>query len=130
MTAAQSGRYSKYIRPISIVFDLFAVAFLGLFYFKGLRLNLDFYIGYLLVSWILIAFLIKFYDVYRFTTPVEILTKITKQTVLFSLLIIAFFPFSTDVIFSESALIYYVSTCALIITIFKVLLFYYLGNRI
>ena len=126
MTAAQSGRYSKYIRPISIVFDLFAVAFLGLFYFKELRLNLDFYIGYLLVSWTLIAFLIKFYDVYRFTTPVEILTKITKQTVLFSLLIIAFFPFSTDVIFSESALIYYVSTCALIITIFKVLLFYYL----
>ena len=126
MTAAQSGRYSKYIRPISIVFDLFAVAFLGVFFFKGLRLNFDFYIGYLLVSWASIAFLIKFYDIYRFTTPVEILTKITKQTVLFSLLIIAFFPFSTDVIFSESALIYYISTCTFLITIFKFLLFYYL----
>ena len=126
MTAAQSGRYSKYIRPISIVFDLLVVAFLGLFFFKGLRLNFDFYIGYLLVSWITIAFLIKFYDVYRFTTPVEILTKITKQTVLFSLLIIAFYPFSTDVVFSESALVYYMTSCVLFITIFKFLLFYYL----
>jgi putative colanic acid biosynthesis UDP-glucose lipid carrier transferase len=126
MTAVQSGRYSKYIRPISIVFDLLTLSVLALFFFKGLHLNYNFYIGYLLISWGIIAFLVKFYEVYRFTTPVEILTKITKQMALFSLMIIAFYPFSSNVIFSETALIYYISSCGVLITIFKFLLFYYL----
>ena len=126
MTGVQSGRYSKYIRPISIVFDLLVVAILVPLFFKGLRLNYNFYIGYLLISWGIIAFLVKFYEVYRFTTPVEILSKITKQNTVFSLLIIAFYPFSSNVIFSESALIYYMCSCVVLITTFKLLLFYYL----
>lgn len=126
MTGVQSGRYSKYIRPISIVFDLLVVASLVPIFFKGLRLNYNFYIGYLLISWAIIAFMVKFYEVYRFTTPVEILSKITKQNTLFSLLIIAFYPFSSNVIFSESALIYYMCSCVVLITTFKLLLFYYL----
>ena len=126
MTGAQSGRYSKYIRPISIVFDLLVVAILVPLFFKGLRLNYNFYICYLLISWGIIAFLVKYYEVYRFTTPVEILSKITKQNTFFSLLIIAFYPFSSNVIFSESALIYYMCSCVVLITTFKLLLFYYL----
>ena len=126
MTLAQSGRYSKYIRPISIVFDLLVVSILGFYFFKGLNLIYSTYIGYLLISWTTIAFLIKFYEVYRFTTPVEILTKIVKQGALFSLLIIAFYPFSKEVIFSESALLLYMISCLLLITVSKFLLFYYL----
>ena len=76
MTAAQSSRYSKYIRPISIVFDLLVIAVLGIYFFEGLVSKFNAYIAYLLISWSVIAFLIKFYDVYRFTTPVEIITKI------------------------------------------------------
>ena len=126
MTAAHSGRYSKYIRPISIVFDLLVVSILALYFFKGLNLNYSNYIGYLLASWATIAFLIKFYDVFRFTTPVEILPKIVKQGALFSLLIIAFYPFSKEVIFSGRALLYYMVSCVSLITISKFLLFYYL----
>jgi putative colanic acid biosynthesis UDP-glucose lipid carrier transferase len=126
MTSAQSGRYSKYIRPISIVFDLLVISVLGLYFFKGLNLIYSTYIGYLLISWTIIAFLIKFYDVYRFTTPVEILTKIVKQSALFSLLIIAFYPFSKEVIFSGNALLLYMVSSTLLITISKFLLFYYL----
>ncbi len=126
MTAAQSGRYSKYIRPISIVSDLLVISLLALFCFKGLNLNYSTYIGYLLISWGTIAFLVKFYEVFRFTTPVEILTKIVKQGVLFSLLIIAYFPFSKEVIFSGNALLRYIILCFIVITISKFLLFYYL----
>lgn len=126
MTLSQSGRYSKYIRPISIVFDLLVISILGLFFFRGLNLNYSNYILYLLVSWTLIAFLIKFYDVYRFTTPVEILFKIVKQGALFLLLIIAFYPFSKEVIFSGKAVLLYTTACMALITISKFVLFYIL----
>jgi putative colanic acid biosynthesis UDP-glucose lipid carrier transferase len=126
MTAAQSGRYSKYIRPISIVSDLLVISLLALFCFNGLNLNYSIYIGYLLISWGTIAFFIKFYDVFRFTPPVEILTKIVKQGILFSLLIIAFFPFSKEVIFSENALLRFMGLSFILITTSKFLLFYYL----
>ena len=126
MTSAQSGRYSKYIRPISIISDLLVISLLAIFLFKGLNLNYSIYIGYLLISWGTIAFFIKFYDIFRFTSPVEILTKIVKQGILFSLLIIAFFPFSKEVIFSENALLRYIIFSFILITISKSILFYYL----
>ncbi len=126
MTAAQSIRYSIFIRPISIISDLLVISLLVLFCFKGLNLNYSTYIGYLLISWGTIAFFIKFYEVYRFTTPVEILTKIVKQGTLFLLLIIAFFPFSKEVVFSGNALLRFMILSFILITISKFLLFYYL----
>ncbi|CAN1549954.1 putative UDP-glucose lipid carrier transferase [Flavobacteriaceae bacterium] len=126
MRTARSVRYSIFIRPISIFTDLLVISSLALLFFKGLNLNYGTYIGYLIISWGTIAFFIKFYDVFRFTTPVEILTKIVKQGVLFSLLIIAFFPFSKEVIFSGNALLRYILLSFILITVSKFLLFYYL----
>jgi putative colanic acid biosynthesis UDP-glucose lipid carrier transferase len=126
MTAAQSSRYSKYIRPISIVFDLFVIAILGIYFFEGLVSKLNTYILYLLITWSAIAFLINFYEVFRFTTPVEISTKILKQCSLFSLLIFAYYPFTQEVIFNEKAVLLYVLFFTILISIFKFLLFYYL----
>jgi len=126
MTGVQSSRYSKYIRPISIVFDLLVVAALGIYFFYELILKFNSYIGYLLISWSVIAFLTKFYEVFRFTTPVEIITKISKQCSLFSLLIIAYYPFSQEVTFSAKVVLVYVIMCTCLVTIFKFLLFFYL----
>ncbi len=126
MTTAQSSRYSKFIRPISIVFDLLVIAVLGFYFFYELVLKFNSYIAYLIISWSVIAFLIKFYEVYRFTTPVEITGKIIKQCSLFSLLIIAYYPFTQEVIFSEKAVLLYVLFCTILVTVFKFLLFYYL----
>ena len=128
MTSAQSSRYSKYIRPISTIFDLLVIAVLGIYFFEGLIVKLNNHIGYLLFSWSVIAFLIKFYEVFRFTTPVEIITKILKQCSLFSLLIIAYYPFTQEVVFNEKAVLLYVLFFTILITIFKFLLFYYLIN--
>lgn len=123
---ARTGRYSKYIRPISIVFDLLVISFLCLFFFKKLNLNCLYYLAYQTVVWIIIAFLIKFYGIYRFTTPVEIASKILKQGILFLLVIIAFFPFSKTVLFSGKAIAYFMVSSFTLITISKYLLFYYL----
>lgn len=126
MTAAQTGRYSKYIRPISIVLDLLVINALCLYFFRELNLDFQYYIPYQSIVWISIAFLIKFYGVYRFTTPVEILSKLVRQGILFLLLVIAFFPFAKETIFSGRAIALYLSTAMVLITIFKWLLFYYL----
>ena len=122
----QKGRYSKYIRPISILIDLFLILGLIPLFFKGLDINLKFFAVYLVFIWIVVSFFLTFYNVYRFTTPVEILTKIAKQSVFFILFIIAFFPFNKDVIFSGKAIALYTVTLFSIIILIKSLLFYYL----
>ena len=126
MTAAHIGRYSKYIRPISICIDLLVVSLLCLFFFKKLNLNCIFYIIYQTLAWLSIAFFVNFYSVYRFTTPVEILSKIVKQGILFLLVIIAFFPFSKQVLFSGTAVAFFMLASFLLITIFKFFMFFYL----
>lgn len=122
----QTGRYSKFLRPISIVIDLLVITFLCLFFFKKLNLNCLYYIVYQTFAWISVAFFVKFYGIYRFTTPVEILTKISKQGTLFLLVIIAFFPFSKNVIFSGRAIAMFMIASFSIVLISKFLLFFYL----
>ncbi len=126
MTASQIGRYSKYIRPISVIFDLLVIDLLCLFFFKELRLNILYYVFYQNFGWFLTAYFIQFYEVYRFTTPVEIISKLVKQGVLFLLIVISFFPFSKQSIFSGNAAAIFLFLSFVLITIFKFLLFYYL----
>ena len=79
MVAQQTGRYSKYIRPINVLFDLTLLTALSAYFFRELGLNQFYYLAYQTFTWILIAILVKFYEVYRFTTPVEIISKLFKQ---------------------------------------------------
>jgi putative colanic acid biosynthesis UDP-glucose lipid carrier transferase len=126
MTAVTIGRYSKYIRPISVTLDLLVINLLCLFFLKDLNLNSIYYIIYQTVAWFLIAFLIRFYEIYRFTTPVEIISKLVKQGALFLLVVIAFFPFSKQSLFSGKAVAVFLVFSFVFITFFKILLFYYL----
>lgn len=120
------GRYSKYIRPISILLDLITLLLLFPYFFKGFNIDFIYFGLFLFVSWIIVAFFCKFYEVFRYTTPVEILSKIVRQAVFFSLLIIAFFPFYKKAIFSGKAISLYILFLFLLIILFKTLLFYYL----
>ena len=126
MTASQTGRYSKYIRPISISIDLSVILILGFLFFKDLNLRMEYFSIYQIVGWCTIAFFIRFYGIYRFTTPLEILSKLVKQGVLFLLITIAFFPFSKQVVFSGMVIAMFISSAMVLITISKFLLFYYL----
>jgi putative colanic acid biosynthesis UDP-glucose lipid carrier transferase len=126
MVAAQTGRYSKYIRPISIALDLGVITLFCLILFRDLNLNLRHFLLYQTAAWFLIAYSVKFYGIYRFTTPVEIFSKILKQGVLFLLLIIAYFPFAKQSVFSGSAIAIFMVITVCLITFSKFLLFYYL----
>lgn len=126
MVAQQTGRYSKYIRPINVIFDLIVITALGSFFFRELNLNMLYYLSYQTFTWILIAILVKYYEVYRFTTPVEIITKLVKQFSVFVLVVIAFFPFAKTVIFSGKAIAIFMATSFCIIVTFKYFWFFYL----
>ena len=126
MVAQQTGRYSKYIRPINVLFDLTIITGLSLFFFRELNLNPFYYLLYQTVTWIMVAILVKYYEVYRFTTPVEIVTKLIKQFSVFLLVVIAFFPFAKTAIFSGKAIAIFMITSFCIIVTFKYFWFFYL----
>ncbi|KRB54798.1 undecaprenyl-phosphate glucose phosphotransferase [Flavobacterium sp. Root186] len=126
MTSFHTGRYSKYIRPISILIDLFVISIVSFFVFNNLVSNIWILILYQNAAWGIVAFSIKFYEVYRFTTPIAIASKIIKQGTLFLLTIIAFFPFSRQAIFSESKIVVFISLILTLVTVFKFALFFYL----
>ncbi|MBS7255192.1 undecaprenyl-phosphate glucose phosphotransferase [Flavobacterium branchiicola] len=126
MTRSQIGRYSKYIRPISILIDLIIIVVISFLLFSELVSDILLLLFYQIVSWGLIAYSIKFYAIYRFTTPIEIASKILKQGILFLLTVVAFFPFSREAIFSETTIAVFISLILLFITIFKFSLFFYL----
>ena len=120
------GRYSKYIRPLSIILDCCLLLILFPYFFRGLNINFQWFGLYLLLIWLIISFFTKFYEIFRFTTPVNILSKTAKQLALFFLLIIAFFPFYKDAIFSGSATVKYIITLLFGELLLKSLAFYYI----
>ena len=120
------GRYSKYIRPISITTDGVLLIILANFFLKEFAIQLPYFIIYELISWCVLAYFTKFYEIYRFTKPVEIMGMLFKQFFLFSLFVIAFFSISREIIFSFRLLLFFIGFSFLSITLFKGLLFYYL----
>ena len=123
---ASTGRYSKYLRPISVTIDILIITLGTFMLLSELELNWNYFIIYQTFAWIGIALVIKFYSVFRFTTPVEIFSKLIKQGILFLLLVIAYFPFAKDSIFSGSAIAWYLVVIISVVTVIKLLLFYYL----
>ena len=97
-----------------------------MYFLRVLNLNLVYYITYQTIAWAFVALFIRFYEIFRFTTPVEIASKIFKQGILFLLVIIAFFPFSKEAIFSGTAIAWFMVSAFILISAFKYLLFYYL----
>lgn len=126
MTASNIGRYSKYIRPISILMDLMIISILGVYLFEYQVFNIGYYITYLIIGWCAVAVFINFYDVYRFTAPIEIISKIIKQGVLFLLIVLAFFPFSKQYAFSEKAVVVFMISSIALVSMSKFILFYFL----
>ena len=126
MVAQHTGRYSKYIRPFSVIFDLIVITIFSLYFFRDLRLNMLYYLSYQTITWISIAVIVRYYEIFRFTTPVDILTKLIKQFSVFLLIVIAFFPFAKTSIFSGSAVALFMSVTFISVVAFKTFLFIYL----
>ena len=127
MVKKYAGRYSKYLRPISIIFDLLVVSsFVYLFLDQSL-----FRVTPILVFsalWIISAFITKFYEVYRFTKLIRIISYIFYQLLLFSILVFAFFGAVQSPTPGLSQTLVFLLYTFIIISLFKLTLFYALQS--
>lgn len=129
MILSSRGRYSKYLRPITILFDIIVISILPHYFFRELGVNYVHYSLYQIIAWTIISYFSGFYGVYRYTEPITILSKIAKQAVIFTLVIIAFFPFAKNTIFSGQRIAEFMVAGFSFITIFKFLMFYALKQH-
>ena len=127
MVKKYAGRYSKYLRPISIIFDLLVVSsFVYLFLDQSL-----FRVTPILVFsalWIISAFITKLYEVYRFTKLIRIISYIFYQLLLFSILVFAFFGAVQSPTPGLSQTLVFLLYTFIIISLFKLTLFYALQS--
>lgn len=126
MSLSGRGRYSKYLRPISIGFDLLTVLLLPFWFFCTLNVNFLHFAAYATVSWCTVAYFSGFYETYRYTAATKILSRLIRQSVLFLLTVIAFFPFAKYAVFESRQILLYGISVFLIVTIFKFALYLYL----
>lgn len=94
MLPSKQGRFSKYLRPITIVADLLVINTVASFVFPNFSGKIVFLV-FATITWLFVAWASEFYDVYRHTGIYKILEKIFKQFVSIFVLVIAyngFFP--------------------------------------
>jgi putative colanic acid biosynthesis UDP-glucose lipid carrier transferase len=86
------GRYSKYLKPITVVLDLVILNLIASYVFKNIFFSKYFFV-LISFTWIIAAINVSFYEVYRFTKEISILNKIAKQFVLFTIICYSFLGF-------------------------------------
>ncbi len=122
----KTGRYSGYIRPFSYALDLIIVNILAHLLLPD-TLNIISYHVFVSISWLVIAWNIGFYEVYRYTKVIEILASILKQYFLFLIVNFAFIGFYLK--FSEPSKMIQFVTCSMILISLAKLLIYYSLRR-
>lgn len=119
------GRYSGFLRPISYIIDLIII---GYFAYSIIPEKSDFlnFIIYISISWIISSLLSGFYEIYRFTSVTRIFTLIGKQSIIFLLLVFAFFGFFNELSNSPKFILKYALTVMVSITIVKFAIYFLL----
>jgi putative colanic acid biosynthesis UDP-glucose lipid carrier transferase len=124
MTIQQKGRYSKYLKYITVAIDLIGLIALNYIFLWQLNLSPETFIPFVLIGWLIPALFLGFYNIYRFTTPVDIISKILKQFSIFTLIIIAYFPFAKDSLFDIKSIVLFLLSLLLFIFLIKTALFF------
>lgn len=94
MLPSKQGRFSKYLRPFTILIDLIVINSMAVLVFPNFEGKISFLV-FVTISWLFVAWASEFYDVYRHTGVNKILEKTYKQFVSIFVLVIAyngFFP--------------------------------------
>ena len=127
MVKKYAGRYSKFLRPISIVFDLLVVSsFVYLFLDRSLFKPIPILVFSTL--WIISAMITNFYEVYRFTKLIRIIYYIFYQLLLFSIAVFAFFGVVENPNPGLFQTLFFLFYTFLLTSLFKFTLFYALQS--
>ena len=117
------GRYSGFLRPISYLIDLLIIGFFAnnIILEKSDLLNFTLFISF---SWIISTLFSSFYEIFRYTSLTRIFSLIGKQSIIFTLLVFAFFGFFNNLDTEPLSVIKYVLIVMLLITIIKFTIFF------
>ena len=127
MVKKYAGRYSIYLRPISVIFDLLVLnTFIYLFLEKGLIQPLNILVFSFL--WVISALITKFYEIYRFTKLIKIISYVFYQALLFSIVVFAFFGIVESQNPGLSKTLTFLLYTFALISLFKFTLFYALQS--
>jgi len=125
LSTYQQGRYSGYLRPISYIIDLSIInGFAILYFFKSIDPLI--FSAFVSLAWVILSIYSNFYEVYRFTREVKILSLVLTQMVLFTLVIFAISGFYQELNISYKRVLSYILTVFLGITFFKFAIYYLL----
>ena len=123
MVKKYAGRFSKYLRPISVIFDLFViVVFLYLFLDPSLIKTLPLLM--FSISWLISSYVTKFYEVYRFTKLINIISYVFYQLFLYTIIVYAFFGVVETPNPSPLKILNFIIYTFILISAFKFTLFY------
>ena len=115
---------SIFIRPLTILIDLLLINCILFFISKKQFLSFSF-LSYASISWLLISYYTKFYNVYRYTHVTRVITLLISQFFIFLLAYLSYFS-----VFKEGEIInnqfYIFSFIFVFITFFKFFIFYLL----
>lgn len=120
----KTGRYSGFIRPFSYIVDILIINLIA-YYFLPKELNSLGFHFFISIFWVLIAWNVAFYEVYRFTKEFQILGKLIKQY--FFIIIFNFAYLGYFYKFSEpSQMVKYISASIFLIGFFKFSIYFFL----
>ena len=125
MSLFKQGRYSGYLRPISYIIDLSIINTLAVLYLLE-KTNSLVFVVFISLGWMLISIYSKFYEVYRYTRPVDILSLVFRQAILFLLFIFAFSGLYHELKIYPKPIVKYTIASFILISIFKFMVYYLL----
>lgn len=116
------GGYSYLIRPILLVIDLIILLTSSFFFLKDIANN-QLYV-FLSFTWYISAYLLNFYEVYRFTKVLTIISLLIRQGLLILILLFAYFGILKINVFSIKDTFYFISVAVASIGVIKVITYY------
>jgi len=130
------GRYSWLIRPLLVIIDISIINILAYYFFTFNKDNLYFfssaflnnkhllYILYSVALWLVSTSFLKFYEVYRYTSAVNIFSLLIKQFLVFGIIVYAFIGVFRSIDVQAFQTLKYLGFSFLLIGIIKLLSYY------
>lgn len=121
----RQGRYSGFLRPMAYLIDL-AIIFLFALEFQFDLSDYLSFVVFISVGWLLLSINSKFYEIYRFTKVVRIISLTFFQAFLFALVVFAFFGIFYELGRPYSHILAYSGKVLLVILVAKLGIYFFL----
>lgn len=121
----KQGRYSGYLRPINYFIDLLLISLLALRFEFSVADHLS-YMAFTAVAWIILSLKTNFYEVYRYTKAIRIISLVFLQGVIFTFIVYSFFGIYEELNRPAMDVLKYLAILFLCILAVKLAIFYLL----